>query len=198
MLHPDPTLEQLAAKAVESHAAVRGAYLSALKHARAAGNYINRCKAKVEKGKWMAWADANIAIAPSTRNLYQLIADGWSKLEVLSDDLEAETVAGARRLLTNLERRAKDNSQPPVENGPAKVVNDKAPTATAPNLAELAAGLPDAYVAEDDPDAFVVRAEQVIRDINPANIPTNRRDTLVADLRNLQAAVTEALAKLGA
>lgn len=75
-------LQNLAARANSAHLAASGAAVSALEHARTAGEALNAAKGHVPHGEWLKWLDTHFDGSRDTAANYMRIASRWDELNV--------------------------------------------------------------------------------------------------------------------
>lgn len=75
-----PVLGDLARLANEAHRRAEGAAVSALEHAREAGEHLTRAKAQCRHGEWLPWLEANFEGTERTARNYITVARRWDEL----------------------------------------------------------------------------------------------------------------------
>lgn len=75
-------LQNLAARANSAHLAASGAAISALEHARTAGEALSAAKGHVPHGEWLKWLDTHFDGSRDTAANYMRIASRWDELNV--------------------------------------------------------------------------------------------------------------------
>jgi hypothetical protein len=62
---------------------------SSLEHARKAGEMLLQAKQLCKHGEWLPWLKANVRLSQWTVSAYMRVADGWDKLETVTNLREA-------------------------------------------------------------------------------------------------------------
>jgi hypothetical protein len=107
-----PALPDLAAAISTEHAAAVAASVSALEHARLAGELLLEAKSRVAHGEWLPWLQKNCpTVAVRTAQNYMLITSEWPRIEQQKRNTVAYlTVRAALAVLATKAERATTES----------------------------------------------------------------------------------------
>ena len=107
------TIDDLAARIVAEHKAVRAAMKSTLEHAMACGDLLIEAKAKLEYGKWLPWlAEHCASLSERTAQVYISLAKNRAAIEAKSADA-ADLTMTIRDALELIARQAEPPFQSP-------------------------------------------------------------------------------------
>jgi len=110
--HNAHSLSVLAAQIVDAHAAATSAAMSALEHARRAGELLIEAKDQLEHGAWLPWLSENCpTVSVRTAQNYMAIARCWPDIADANTQRVAHfTVGGALAHLATLKERRPSKS----------------------------------------------------------------------------------------
>ena len=107
------TIDDLAARVVTEHEAVRAAMKSTLEHALACGDLLIEAKAKLAHGTWRPWLKEHCAsLSERTAQVYVSLAKNRAAIEAKSADA-ADLTMTIRDALELIARQAEPPFQPP-------------------------------------------------------------------------------------
>ena len=107
------TIDDLAARIVAEHKAVRAAMKSTLEHAMTCGDLLIEAKAKLEYGKWLPWlAEHCASLSARTAQVYISLAKNRAAIEAKSADA-ADLTMTIRDALELIARQAEPPFQSP-------------------------------------------------------------------------------------
>jgi hypothetical protein len=183
-VQPVENLEALAGRINAEHEAVTAAAVSALEHARRAGEMLLEARARCPHGTWLLWLATNVRCSQRTAYNYIQIAESWDKLAtvatsglrdalaILSAKQEPETPEGLFDLaddqpqVTALEEGTGTEVRPPsvVANGSPELKQAMDRGEVSVSAAATLASLPPAEqreVIEKGPEAAKEKAKEI-------------------------------------